>query len=106
MLCGATIAEVEHVPVLADVLRRIAADKSRADPLVLSDLLHLRPSQCGSDGRLYRTRTAAEQMATTYAESVSELRPRARLYWRTVPDESRWRWWAVLLPEGDENEEP
>jgi hypothetical protein len=102
MLAEATIVDISHVPSLAEVVTRVTSERERTDPFVLSGLLSLLPSQCGSDGRLYRRRRTAEQAAEAYADAVMVLRPRARLYWHMVPDGNGWRWWAVLLPDVSE----
>jgi hypothetical protein len=101
MVSRANIVDVDAVPIMVADLNAISArrEEERIDPFILSDLLTLRPAQCGGDGRLYRRRRSAEEVAEMYAGAVKALRPRARLHRRTVPDGSGWRWWGVLLPE-------
>jgi hypothetical protein len=97
MLVGATIANVDHVPALAGLIRRNCVDAEAVDPIVLADLLSLLPSQCGSDGVLYRRQASAIAAAGRYEHAATSLRPRARLHWQVVPDGHGWRWWSVLL---------
>ncbi len=100
MVHEATVTEIDHVPALANMIRS-QADHERPNPFVTAGLLMLLPTQCGSDGVLYRRQTSAMQAAAAYEAAVAALRPRARLVWHVVPDGNGWRWWAVLLPAGD-----
>lgn len=97
----ASIADLEQVPALAEVVERVAAERGRTDPRVVSALLTLLPTQCGSDGVLYRRQCAAERAAEGYERAIHALRPGTRFYWLVVPDGSGWRWWGVVLPRDE-----
>ena len=61
------------------------ADHDRPDAFVIAGLLTLLPTQCGTDGVLYRRQTSAEQAAAAYEAAVRALRPQARLVWAAMP---------------------
>ena len=98
---GPNIVDVSHVPRLAEIVKGVGTDHCRVNPAVIAGLLTMLPTECGSDGALYRRRRAAEHSAEGYQHAVEVLRPGTRFYWLVVPDGRGWRWWGVLLPRAE-----